>query len=108
MREPGQRRSPFLSGDKNQIAPCHRYQRYRESMVQVLGVVAIVFSVLLILGAITGRVTVKSCCAVADPRRDARMRAAFEDAAPGAPDVEPAAHGAATESPAIGLAGTET
>lgn len=77
-------------------------------MVQVLGVVVIVFSVLLILGAITGRVTVKSCCAVADPRRDARMRAAFEDAAPAAQDVEPAAHVAVTESPAIGFAGTES
>jgi hypothetical protein len=38
-------------------------------------VVALV--VFLAVGTMTGRVKVKSCCAVADPRSDARLRAAF-------------------------------
>jgi len=33
----------------------------------------------LILAAATGRVRVRSCCAVADPSKDLRMRAAFGD-----------------------------
>lgn len=48
-------------------------------MVQVLGGIVVAFLVLLVVGGITGRVKLKSCCAVADPRRDARMRAAFAD-----------------------------
>jgi hypothetical protein len=31
------------------------------------------------VGALTGRVKASGCCAVADPRRDLRMRGAFED-----------------------------
>lgn len=45
----------------------------------VLGVVAVGFLVLLVIGAVTGRVRINSCCAVADPRRDLRMRDAFAD-----------------------------
>ncbi len=72
-------------------------------MVQVLGVVVVVFSLLLVVGAITGRITIQSCCAPADPRRDARMAAAFEDVDTGA-TVPPSnaggdrsAHSAASE-----------
>jgi hypothetical protein len=45
----------------------------------VFGIPALVFLVLLVYGGITGRVRLSSCCAVADPRRDLRMRGAFED-----------------------------
>lgn len=51
-------------------------------MVIALGVVVAAFIVTLVVGAVTGRVKVKSCCAVADPRRDLRMRDAFSDATP--------------------------
>jgi hypothetical protein len=40
--------------------------------VPVLGFVAF-----LVTGAITGHVKLKSCCGIADPRCDARMRDAF-------------------------------
>ena len=63
-------------------------------MVVFLAVVVALFLVLLLAGAVTGRVKVRSCCAVADPRADARMRAAFED-----PDLSaPAATEAAVTS----------
>jgi hypothetical protein len=39
----------------------------------------IAFVAFLVVGALTGRVTMQSCCSVADPRRDLRMRAAFDD-----------------------------
>ena len=51
-------------------------------MVYVLGSLAALFLVLVVVGAVTGRVEGRSCCTVADPRRDARMRAAFEDDSP--------------------------
>lgn len=47
--------------------------------VVALGVVLFAFALLLLAGAVTGRVKAKSCCAVADPKRDLRMRAAFVD-----------------------------
>lgn len=50
-------------------------------MVIVLGVLVAVFLTALLIGAVTGRVTLTSCCAVADPRCDARMRSAFESPA---------------------------
>lgn len=46
----------------------------------VVGIPVLVFLLVLVYGGITGRVRLSSCCAVADPRRDLRMRAAFEDA----------------------------
>lgn len=46
-------------------------------MAIVLGSLVAAFAALLLIGALTGRVKVKSCCAVADPRKDLRMRAAF-------------------------------
>jgi hypothetical protein len=47
----------------------------------VIGAVVIAFLVLLVVGAITGRVRSRSCCSIADPRQDLRMRGAFEDEA---------------------------
>lgn len=51
-------------------------------MVLVLGILVATFAGLVIVGGLTGRVTLKSCCAIADPRRDLRMRAAFLDTEP--------------------------
>jgi hypothetical protein len=48
----------------------------------VLGGVAAVLLLVLVLAAVTGRLRLGSCCAVADPSKDRRMRAAFEDDAP--------------------------
>jgi hypothetical protein len=45
----------------------------------VFGIPVAVFLLLLVYGGLTGRVRLRSCCAVADPRRDLRMRAAFEE-----------------------------
>ncbi|MFN0283352.1 MAG: hypothetical protein ACKVZ6_15435 [Kineosporiaceae bacterium] len=40
----------------------------------------VLFLVGLVVGAATGRIRAgRACCAVADPRRDLRMRAAFDD-----------------------------
>jgi len=44
-----------------------------------VGSLVAVLVVLLAVGALTGRVRSRSCCSVADPRDDLRMRAAFED-----------------------------
>jgi len=60
-------------------------------MVYVLGVLVVAFVVLVVVGSVTGRIKIKSCCA-ADPRRDLRMRGAFEDepaAVEGAADHQP-------------------
>jgi hypothetical protein len=46
-------------------------------MAWVFAVPVAVFVVLLVVGSVTGRVRMTSCCAVADPRCDARMRDAF-------------------------------
>lgn len=53
-------------------------------MEYVVGGVVIAFLVLLAVGAVTGRVRSRSCCAIPDPSQDLRMRAAFEgdDSAP--------------------------
>jgi len=48
-------------------------------MAYVFGIPALVFLVLLVYGGLTGRVRLTSCCAVADPSKDLRMRGAFED-----------------------------
>jgi len=50
-------------------------------MVIALGVIVATFLALLVVGGVTGRVKVTSCCAAADPRRDARMRSAYPDLA---------------------------
>lgn len=53
-------------------------------MEYVAGAVVVVLVLLLVIGTLTGRVQVTTCCSLADPARDLRMRAAFEndDAAP--------------------------
>ena len=47
-------------------------------MPYVIGALAVGFLAFLILGAVTGRVRMSSCCTVADPRHDLRMRDAYE------------------------------
>lgn len=47
-------------------------------MAWVFAVPVMGFLVLLVVGAITGRVKVASCCGISDARCDARMRDAFE------------------------------
>lgn len=50
-------------------------------MEWVFAVPVLGFLVFLVIGAITGHVRLRSCCSVADPRRDSRMREALlEDA----------------------------
>jgi len=49
-------------------------------MAWLLSVPIAAFVVFIVVGAITGHVQVRSCCGVADPRCDARMRDAFRDA----------------------------
>ncbi len=48
-------------------------------MQYVFGIPALLFLIALVYGGLTGRVRLTSCCAVADPRRDLRMRGAFDD-----------------------------
>jgi len=48
-------------------------------MTWVFAVPVICFLAFLVVGSITGHVTLKSCCGIADPRCDARMRDAFRD-----------------------------
>lgn len=55
---------------------------YDPDVAIVLGVLAVGFVLMLALGAVTGRVRLNSCCAVADPRRDLRMREAFAEESP--------------------------
>lgn len=50
-------------------------------MAEVIGGLAGLVLVVLLVGGLTGRVKLRSCCTVADPSNDLRMRAAFEDAA---------------------------
>ena len=40
----------------------------------LLGGVVIAFNVVLIVGALTGRVRVRGCCSIADPNQDLRIR----------------------------------
>lgn len=42
-------------------------------MKYVIGSLVAIFSTALILGMITGRIKVESCCAPSDPKRDLRM-----------------------------------
>jgi hypothetical protein len=48
-------------------------------MLIALGVVVAVFTVVLAIDALTGRVQATSCCSIADPRRDLRMQDAFAE-----------------------------
>jgi hypothetical protein len=56
-------------------------------MAQVIGGTIAALTLLLVVGALLGRVQAKSCCAVADPRRDLRMRAAYDDDNQGRPQA---------------------
>jgi hypothetical protein len=47
-------------------------------MAYVVGALAVLAIVALLVGALTGRVRMRSCCAVADPAKDLRMRDAYE------------------------------
>ena len=51
-------------------------------MEYVAGALVIVLALILLVGALTRRVQVTSCCSLSDPARDLRMRAAFENDAP--------------------------
>lgn len=54
--------------------------RYSRSVVAwLLAIPVVAFVVSLVVGALTGRAKVVSCCSVADPRCDLRMQAAFVD-----------------------------
>lgn len=44
----------------------------------VLAVIAILPAAVLLLGALSGRIRLTSCCSVADPSKDLRIRAAFD------------------------------
>jgi len=52
-------------------------------MADVIGGVAALLAVLLLIGAVTGRVRARSCCTLAaDPEHDLRMREAWTPPAP--------------------------
>ncbi|HET9842254.1 MAG TPA: hypothetical protein VFQ01_09640 [Nocardioides sp.] len=59
-------------------------------MAWVFAVPVVGFVVFLVVGAITGHVKVKSCCGIADPRCDARLRGAFLDPANATKPARPA------------------
>ncbi len=52
-----------------------------KAMELILGGIVVAFLVLVLVGAVTGRVKAQSCCSMSatDPRRDLRMAAAFRD-----------------------------
>ena len=65
--------------------------RYPAVMAQVLGFAALAAVVMLAVGGLLGRVQARSRCAVADPRRDLRVRAAFDEGNEGRPSSTRAA-----------------
>lgn len=58
-------------------------------MTYVLGAIVVAFLGWLVVGSLLGKVRVTGCCAIADPRRDARMRGAFDEDEPAAGAVGP-------------------
>lgn len=48
-------------------------------MQLVLGSLVLTLLVTITALAVTGRLVLRSCCTIADPSRDLRMRAAFDD-----------------------------
>jgi len=52
---------------------------YGQGMQYLLGGLVLAFVTLVVIGGITGRLRATTCCTIADPRRDLRMRGAFED-----------------------------
>ena len=59
-------------------------------MQYVIGGIVAAFTLALAIGALTGRVKVRSCCAVADPTRDRRMRATAPEIFPPNEESKPA------------------
>jgi hypothetical protein len=43
-------------------------------MRYVIGGLVVLYMVVMFVGMVTGRIRVKSCCAISDPSKDARMR----------------------------------
>jgi hypothetical protein len=56
-----------------------------ERVPEILAGLVLLGLVALVAGAVTGRVRARSCCSPSDARRDARMRAAFDDEGPEGP-----------------------
>jgi hypothetical protein len=54
-------------------------------MADVIGLALVAALLTLVVGALLGRVQARSSCAVADPRRDLRMRAAYDESNEGRP-----------------------
>ena len=48
-------------------------------MPYVIAALAVGFLALVVIGAVSGRVRMSACCAVADPSRDLRMRGAYDE-----------------------------
>jgi len=57
-------------------------------MVYLLGGIVVVYVVAMAIGALTGRVRIRPCCGVSDPRCDPRLRAAASSD-DGVPDNHP-------------------
>ena len=55
-------------------------------MAEVVGFAALAAVVMLGVSLLLGRIQARSRCAVADPRRDLRMRSAFDEGNEGRPD----------------------
>ena len=51
-------------------------------MQWVFGIPVVALVVALAVGLLTGRVSARSCCSPADPRRDLRMAGAFDEVSP--------------------------
>jgi hypothetical protein len=54
-------------------------------MAEVLGIAFAAAAIMLVVGALLGRVQAYGRCLVADPRRDLRLRAAFDEGNEGRP-----------------------
>jgi len=54
-------------------------------MAAVLGIALAAVALMLLVGALLGRVQAYGRCLVADPRRDLRLRAAFDEGNEGRP-----------------------
>jgi len=55
-------------------------------MAQVIAYAALAVGVLLVVGVLLGRFQSRSACAVADPRRDLRIRSGFDEGNEGRPE----------------------
>ncbi len=55
-------------------------------MAQVAGFAVLAVGVMVLVGVLLGRFQSRSSCAVADPRRDLRMRSTFDEGNEGRPE----------------------